>query len=41
MVKRLLFARIGYMKFYCGRQPGDDKPRHGGSYNVENVGHEL
>jgi len=41
MSKRVLFARVGYMKFYSGPQTGDEKPRHGGAYNVDNIGYEL
>jgi hypothetical protein len=41
MIKRVLFARVGYMKYYAGRQEGDERPRSGGSYNVDHVGHEL
>lgn len=38
---RVLFARIGYMKFYQGPKPGDEKPIGGGSYNTEEIGHEV
>jgi len=38
---RVLFARIGYMKFYQGPQKGDEKPIGGGSYNEKNIGHEA
>lgn len=38
---RVLFARIGYMKFYQGPQKGDEKPIGGGSYNKKNIGHEA
>lgn len=31
----MLVARIGYMKFYCGAQAGDEAPRGGGSYPDE------
>lgn len=39
--KRVLFARIGWMKFYRGPQPGDERPTGGGSYTKENIGHEC
>ncbi len=38
---RILFARIGWMKYYSGSQAGDEKPIGGGSYNVEDVGGEI
>lgn len=38
---RILFARVGYMKFYQGPIPGDDKPIGGGSYNTNEIGHEV
>ncbi|HKW74685.1 MAG TPA: DUF3883 domain-containing protein [Terriglobales bacterium] len=38
---RVLFARIGSMTFYAGPQPGDERPKGGGRYNKNNVGHEL
>jgi hypothetical protein len=41
MSKRVLFARVGYMKYYAGPQKGDEKPKHGGSYNVDQIGHEV
>jgi hypothetical protein len=41
MTKRLLFARIGYMQYYAGLQKGDEKPKHGGSYNKNKIGHEV
>lgn len=39
MTKRVLFARIGWMKFYCGAR--DEKPLGGGSYNKDRIGSEL
>lgn len=39
--KKVLFARIGYMHYYSGSQKGDEKPKHGGSYNIEGIGHEI
>lgn len=41
MSKRILFARVGYMKYYAGPQKGDEKPKHGGSYNTDQIGHEV
>lgn len=41
MVDRILFARIGYMTYYAGPQPGDNKPIGGGLYNKKKVGHEV
>lgn len=38
---KVLFARIGSMEFYAGPQEGDERPRGGGKYNKENVGHEV
>lgn len=38
-MKRVLFARIGYMRYYQGCQEGT--PINGGSYNEENIGHEV
>lgn len=38
---KVLFARIGYMKFYQGPQKGDEKPIGGGKYNKDKVGHEA
>lgn len=38
---KVLFARIGFMKFYKGPKPGDEKPVGGGSYNSTEVGHEA
>lgn len=38
---KVLFARIGYMKFYQGPQKGDEKPIGGGAYNKNKMGHEA
>jgi hypothetical protein len=39
--KGVLFVRIGWMNYYQGRVPGDDKPRRGGSHNVDEIGWEV
>lgn len=36
---RLLFCNIGWAEHYDGRQ--NDAPRRGGSYNDDNIGHEV
>lgn len=41
MPTRVLFARIGWMKYYAGPQKDDEQPKGGGAYNRKNVGHEL
>lgn len=38
---KILFARVGFMKFYQGPKPGDEKPIGGGSYNTEEIGSEA
>ena len=38
---KVLLARIGFMKFYKGPKPGDEKPIGGGKYNTEGIGHEA
>ncbi len=38
---RVLFARVGYMKFYQGPQKGDERPIGGGKYNNNELGHEA
>ena len=38
---KVLLARVGFMEFYKGPKPGDEKPRGGGSYNTEGIGHEA
>jgi hypothetical protein len=37
----LLFARIGWMKYYNGPLIGDEKPRGGGKYTKTGLGHEV
>jgi hypothetical protein len=37
----LLFARVGWMRWYRGPQAGDEKPVGGGKYNKESLGHEA
>jgi hypothetical protein len=39
--RRVLFARVGWMKWYAGPQTGDEKPVGGGKNNKKNIGHEL
>jgi hypothetical protein len=39
--RRVLFARVGWMKYYAGPQTGDEKPIGGGKNNKKNIGHEL
>lgn len=41
MQEKVLFARIGYMKYYDGEQTGDEKPIGGGKYNNNNIGSEI
>ena len=41
LLMKVLFARIGYMKFYQGPQRGDEKPIGGGKYNKSGIGHEA
>ena len=36
---KILFARIGWMKFYSGSQPGDERPI--GEYNKKHKGGEI
>jgi hypothetical protein len=38
---RVLFARIGWMRWYRGPQQDDEKPIGGGEYNRQSVGHEA
>lgn len=40
-MKRILLARIGWMKFYTGSQPGDKKPIGGGKWNKKHTGGEV
>ena len=37
----LLFARVGWMRWYRGPQAGDERPIGGGKYNRESLGHEA
>ena len=39
--RRVLFARVGWMKYYAGPQTGDEKPIGGGENNKKNIGHEI
>jgi hypothetical protein len=39
--RKAIFARVGYMHYYSGSQKGDEKPLHGGAYNIKEIGHEL
>ena len=36
----VLFAKVGWMKFYDGPRPDDPKPIGGGANNRTNFGHE-
>lgn len=40
-LQKVIFARIGYMHFYSGPQDGDEKPKFGGAYNKDRIGHEA
>jgi hypothetical protein len=40
-LRRVLFARVGWMKYYAGPQTGDEKPIGGGKHQKKNIGHEL
>jgi len=37
---RVLFARVGWMKWYRGPQADDERPIGGGSYNKTGIGGE-
>jgi hypothetical protein len=37
----VLFARVGWMRWYRGPQQGDEKPIGGGKYNRDSLGHEA
>lgn len=37
----VLFARVGWMRWYKGPQAGDEKPIGGGKFNRESLGHEV
>lgn len=39
--ERVLFARIGWMKYYNGPMTGDERPKGGGKYNKTGVGNEA
>jgi hypothetical protein len=39
--RRALFARVGWMHFYNGPVPGDERPVGGGRYNKNQIGHEV
>jgi hypothetical protein len=39
--RRVLFARVGWMRFYNGPVPGDERPVGGGRYNKSDIGHEV
>jgi hypothetical protein len=39
--RRVLFARVGWMRFYSGPVPGDERPVGGGRYNENEIGHEV
>lgn len=39
--RRVLFARVGWMHFYNGPVPGDERPVGGGDYNKSKIGHEV
>jgi hypothetical protein len=39
--RRVLFTRVGWMRFYSGRVLGDERPVGGGSYNKSKIGHEV
>jgi hypothetical protein len=41
MKDRVLFARVGWMRWYRGPQPGDEKPIGGGKYTKHKLGHEA
>ena len=41
MNHKVLFSRIGLMKYYDGPKPDDLRPVGGGSYNKMNVGSEM
>lgn len=41
MRDRVLFVRVGYMRYYNGHQIGDERPIGGGSHNEKGIGGEL
>jgi hypothetical protein len=40
-MRRVVFARIGWMLAYDGPQEGDERPIGGGGYNKSDIGHEA
>jgi tRNA-binding EMAP/Myf-like protein len=40
-MRRVLFARVGWMKWYRGPQPDDPKPVGGGGYTARELGNEA
>jgi len=40
-IEPVLFARIGWMKYYKGPMTGDERPQGGGKYNKTGVGNEA
>lgn len=40
-MRRIILARIGWMKYYTGSQPGDEKPIGGGKNNEIGIGGEV
>ena len=41
MDEPIVFARIGWMKYYNGPQADDERPKGGGKYTETGVGHEV
>lgn len=41
MKERVVFTRVGWMEWYMGPQPGDERPIGGGRYNKNHIGSEL
>ena len=40
-IRRIVFARVGWMRFYNGPTPGDERPIGGGRHNQTKIGHEV
>ncbi|MEW6054281.1 MAG: DUF3883 domain-containing protein [Nitrospirota bacterium] len=40
-MERILMVRIGWMKYYTGSKPGDERPIGGGKYNLRKIGGEF
>jgi hypothetical protein len=40
-MKRILFVRVGWMRFYNGSIQGDERPVGGGRFNKTEIGHEV